>query len=203
MAIDYIAGALRRLLTAYRVLRYRKILSVGTDVHIGLGCYFRATRGITIGDHSYLGKQLMIETNAQIGKFALFGNRVAFVGRHDHEYTRVGIPMRFGRWVGGHDADPIVAGEGVVVEDDVWIGYGATVLSGTRIGRGSIIGVGAVVSRDVEPYDIVAGVPARSVGKRFHSAAEIAAHEKKIASGHFRSSERGYRYWTVQPGDGS
>jgi acetyltransferase-like isoleucine patch superfamily enzyme len=53
----------------------------------------------------------------------------------------------------------------VVIEDDVWIGAKASVLKGVCIGRGAIVGVGAVVTRDVEPFAIVAGVPARLVGR--------------------------------------
>jgi maltose O-acetyltransferase len=49
----------------------------------------------------------------------------------------------------------------IVIEDDVWIGAHVTILPGLRIGRGAIIGAGAVVNRDVAPYTIVAGVPAR------------------------------------------
>jgi len=52
----------------------------------------------------------------------------------------------------------------VVIEDDVWIGAKASVLKGVRIGRGAIVGVGAVVTRDVAPFSVVAGVPARPVG---------------------------------------
>lgn len=52
----------------------------------------------------------------------------------------------------------------VSIEDDVWIGAKASVLKGVRIGRGAIVGVGAVVTRNVEPFSVVAGVPARPVG---------------------------------------
>jgi acetyltransferase-like isoleucine patch superfamily enzyme len=52
----------------------------------------------------------------------------------------------------------------VVIEEDVWIGAKASVLRGVRIGRGAIVGTGAVVTRDVEPFAVVAGVPARVVG---------------------------------------
>jgi acetyltransferase-like isoleucine patch superfamily enzyme len=55
----------------------------------------------------------------------------------------------------------------VVIGNDVWIGYGATILSGVRIGDGAVIGARALVARDVEPYAIVAGNPARLVRKRF------------------------------------
>lgn len=53
------------------------------------------------------------------------------------------------------------------VGNDVWIGGGAIVLSGLRVGHGAVIGAGAVVTKDIEPYSIVAGVPARKIGMRF------------------------------------
>jgi acetyltransferase-like isoleucine patch superfamily enzyme len=59
----------------------------------------------------------------------------------------------------------------------VWIGYGAIVLSGVTIGRGSIVAAGAVVSSDVSRYSIVAGVPAKEVAKRF-SLDDIQRHEE-------------------------
>lgn len=52
----------------------------------------------------------------------------------------------------------------VTIEDDVWIGAGAIVLPGVRIGRGAIVGAGAVVTSDVEPFSIVGGVPAKLIG---------------------------------------
>lgn len=55
----------------------------------------------------------------------------------------------------------------VMIGNDVWIGYGATILSGVTIGDGAVVAARAVVTRDVEPYAIVAGNPARVVRKRF------------------------------------
>jgi len=193
-------AALRRLATRWRVWRNPSIKHCGNDVHIGTGCRFWASQGISIGDQSYVGKEVTIETNAQIGRYALIANRVALVGRNDHEYSRIGVPTRFGRWVGGRDADPVVVNACVVLEDDVWLGFSATVLSGVRIGRGAIVAAGALVVADVPPYSIVGGVPARLLGQRFADLAEIEAHERAIATGTFEFSERGYEFWTVRPG---
>ena len=55
----------------------------------------------------------------------------------------------------------------IVVDDDVWIGYGATILSGVHIGQGAIVAAGAVVAKDVPPYAVVGGVPAKVIKYRF------------------------------------
>ncbi len=56
----------------------------------------------------------------------------------------------------------------IIVDDDVWIGYGATILSGVHIGQGAVVAAGAVVSKDVPPYAIVGGVPAKVIKYRFN-----------------------------------
>lgn len=55
----------------------------------------------------------------------------------------------------------------IIVEDDVWIGYGATIMSGVHIGQGAVVAAGAVVTKDVPPYAIVGGVPAKIIKYRF------------------------------------
>ena len=55
----------------------------------------------------------------------------------------------------------------IVVDDDVWIGYGATIMSGVHIGQGAVVAAGAVVTKDVPPYAIVGGVPAKVIKYRF------------------------------------
>ena len=193
-------AGLRWLATRWRVWRHPSIRSVGDGLHIGKGCRFWAAEGIHFGRQCYVGKDVVIETNARIGDFALIASRAAFVGRHDHGTDRLGVPMRFGPWVGSKDAAPEVRREGIVVEDDVWIGFGAVVLSGVRIGRGAIVAAGTVVTRDVVPYEIVAGVPARSVGRRYGDAFARHRHEAMMAAGRFEFSELGYEHWVVEPG---
>jgi len=73
-----------------------------------------------------------------------------------HVATRTDVPMSSQ----GIYCDP------VVIEDDVWIGLNCTILQGVTIGKGSIIGAGAVVTKDIPPYSIALGVPARVTGQR-------------------------------------
>jgi acetyltransferase-like isoleucine patch superfamily enzyme len=100
----------------------------------------------------------------------LIAHNVAFVGRDDHRYDIVGKTI----W----DSPRGDTGK-CVVEEDVWIGHGAIVLSGVTIGRGSIVGAGAVVVDSVPRYAIVVGVPAEVVGWRF-AAEEIVRHEAAL-----------------------
>jgi len=190
----------RRVQTRLILARKSRFLSYGKDIHVGRGSRFWAPERITIGDSVYIGKEVLIECNAEIGDYVLIANRVAFVGRHDHDFRAVGIPIRFSPWIGSRRRPSPHRGERVVVEPDVWVGYGATVLSGVRLGRGTVVAAGAVVTKSTPAYAIVAGNPARIVGHRFSCEATVEVHEKAIQAGKFVFSERGYDYWIVEPG---
>jgi len=66
-----------------------------------------------------------------------------------------------------HDSCEAISKGSIIVDDDVWIGYGATIMSGVRIGQGAIIAAQSIITRDVPPYTIVAGNPAKIVKYRF------------------------------------
>jgi len=173
----------RRLFQALnRRYAVRTHVTVGRRVHIGVGTVIEAPHGLVIEDDVYIGKYCTIECDGRIGRGTLIGNQVGLVGRADHDHHTVGTLMRYAPWIG----DPsftIQAGDGpLIVEGDSWIGYGAIVLSGTTLGRGSIVAAGAVVTRDVAPYGIVAGVPARPVAMRF-TVEEIERHEAALRRG--------------------
>ncbi len=196
-----LAAALRRLATRWRLARCRAPVCVfGSDLHVGSRPRMWAAERIEIGDHTYLGHEVCIETNCRIGRHVLIANRVALVGRRDHDFRALGVPVRFGHWVGSERTPSPFRGDTVVIDDDVWIGFGATLLSGVHIGRGAIVAAGSVVKGDVAPYTIVGGNPALVVGQRFASTADIAAHEGMVRNGHYRSSEKGFDHWVVRPG---
>ena len=78
------------------------------------------------------------------------------------------FPIFYEEWEHGIWADQAWDNKGdIVVGNDVWIGYEAVILSGVKIGDGAIVGARAVVTKDVPPYTIVGGVPAKPIRKRF------------------------------------
>lgn len=192
---------LRRVRTRFFVLRAGKFLSCGKDFHVGSGGRFWAPNKISIGESVYLGKDVHIECNAVVGDFVLIANRVAMVGRHDHDFRAIGVPVRFSPWIGSRKIKSPHADEAVVIGSDVWVGFGAIILSGVKIGRGAIVAAGSVVTKDVNPYEIVGGNPARKVGDRFCCDKVVQNHERMIESGVFVFSEKGYDHWIVRPGE--
>lgn len=196
-----LSAGLRRVATRLRLLRSSApVRRFGVDLHVGSRPRLWAPQRLEIGDHSYLGHDVCIETNCSIGRHVLIANRVAFVGRRDHDFREIGVPVRFGRWIGSRKTPSPHRHEGVSVGDDAWIGYGAIVLSGVSIGRGAVVAAGSVVKSDVPAYAIVGGNPAVPVGRRFASDDDIARHEAMIAGGRFAFSEKGADHWIVEPG---
>lgn len=196
----YLIALLRRIQTWVAVFGKSSFLAHGCDLHVGEGTRLWAPKKLSIGDYVYIGKQVHIEANCIIGNYCLIANRVAIIGRHDHDFCAVGYPVRFSPWLNSKKIQSPYSDEMAKIEDDVWIGYGAIVLTGVTIGRGAIIAAGSVVTHDVLAYSIVAGVPARLVGKRFSDASMIAKHEHSIKEGTFVFSEKGYDYCTIKPG---
>lgn len=194
-----ILAAGRRLQTKIKALACRKVLSHGAHLHLGARTRICAPEKVAVGSNVYIGKDVHIEANCEIGDYCLIANRVAIVGRHDHDFSAVGFPVRYAPWVGSARFSNPYTPEKAVIESDVWIGYGAIVLTGVTIGRGSIVAAGSVVTKSLPPYSIAAGVPAKVIGQRFSDAAVISRHEAAIEAGYFSFSERGYDYCVIEP----
>ncbi len=107
------------------------------------------------------------------------GNNVALVGKYDHNFHQIGVPIRLASQIRDRDYNWKGLASKVIIEDDVWVGFGAIILSGVKIGKGAIIAAGSVVIKDVEPYSIVGGNPAQFIKYRFNKE-EINRHEKKL-----------------------
>ncbi|RWM80805.1 MAG: CatB-related O-acetyltransferase [Mesorhizobium sp.] len=170
-------AVVRRL---YRLLAVRRNVEVGPGFVVGRGSYLASPKRLVIGRHVSIGSYCWIACDGEIGDGVLISSFVGFVGRKDHDMRHVGRLIVDAPWVyanGGKLAQPEDA---IHVEDDVWIGFGATLLSGIRVGRGAIVGAAAVVTKDVPPYAIVVGNPATVVAFRF-TAEEIIRHETLLA----------------------
>lgn len=175
------AGPAKSLLErCHRRYAVRENVRLGQRVHVGLGSTLWAPRRMVVGDDVYIGKFCTIECDGSIGNGVLIANQVGLVGRLDHDFRTLGLPVRLSPWIGGKG----YSGGGLELEvrigDDVWIGYGSIVLSGVTIGRGAIIAAGAVVVEDVPAYAIVRGNPGVVVGRRF-GPDEIQQHEALLA----------------------
>jgi len=136
-----------------------------------------------LGDYTYLMERVQLDFTT-IGKFGNIASD-ARLGPTNHPIDRPSahhFTYRSAMYDLGED-DPSVfewrADQPVEVGHDVWIGHGAVVLPGVEIGTGAVIGAGSVVTRDVEPYTVVAGVPAALIRRRFdpETAARIKATE--------------------------
>ena len=169
-------------------------------LHIGKGAILWAPDFINVGKNVYIGKDVTIECNCSIGDFCLIANRAGFIGIRDHDFSAVGIPIRFAPWVGAEVHPNNYRKEAVKIGDDVWIGFNAIVVTGVTIGDGAIVAAGAVVTKKVAPYTIVAGVPAQTIGQRFKDQKLIESHREGIRKGTFIFSERGFDHHTIISG---
>jgi chloramphenicol O-acetyltransferase type B len=166
-SIHFLVRQLKQLRNLWlRKVKWRRY-NIGAGFHAGRNVVLWAKSHLSIGVNCYIGRESQIECDAVIGHNVIMANRVAFVGRYDHNYLQVGTPTRLAKEIRDDDYDWKGLGLKVVVEDDVWIGYGAIILSGVTLGEGSIVASGSVVTKDVPPYTIVGGNPARLLGKRF------------------------------------
>ena len=137
-----------------RKLYYRFLnVKIGRGSEISMGVFIMGPGGLKIGEYTHVNPACLLDAR---GGGVIIGNRVSvshrvviMTGTHDI-----------------HSPDFATSFEPVRISDYVWIGVGATILKGVVIGEGAVVAAGAVVTKDVEPYTIVGGVPARKIGTR-------------------------------------
>jgi acetyltransferase-like isoleucine patch superfamily enzyme len=131
---------------------------IGRNVFIGRNSILYCQNGdIYIDDHSNIGSncQIFSAKVVSIGKKVLVGAYSYFVGG-GHKSDRIDIPM----------IDQGREAKGITLKDDVWVGAGVKVLDGLTVNESSILGTGAVVTKDVPMYAIVGGIPAKVIKDR-------------------------------------
>jgi acetyltransferase-like isoleucine patch superfamily enzyme len=163
-------------------LRFADNIILGHGVYLDQGTYLHACpKGIKIGDQTIVmhgavlhvynfrdlpGSGITIGRNSLIGEYSVIrgqggvtiGDRVytspfSQIIAVNHVFDNPDIPF----------VDQGITAEGVVIEDDVWIGSGAVITDGVRVGKGAVIAAGAVVTKDVPAHTVVGGVPARPI----------------------------------------
>ena len=151
-------------------------MEIGRWVHIGDGNAIRCHEGsLRIGDKVVLGKDNVVNTylDVEIGASTLIADWV-YITDFDHRYADVTVPIK----------DQGIVKSPVRIGPDCWIATKVTVLRGTRVGRGCVLGAHAVVKGDVPDGSIAVGAPARVVRNRLDdweaSAAARAAHEAAL-----------------------
>ena len=134
------------------IAKHTTIQCTGVIRHLGIG--------LTIGDNSAIGAYSFLgaQGGITIGENVIMGPRVG-LHAENHLYDDPTIPIR-------------LQGErrqGIVIEDNCWIGASSIILDGVQIGYGSVIAAGSVVTKNVAPYSVMAGVPARLIRIRIES----------------------------------
>lgn len=129
----------------------------GENVNVEKGVFFGNGSAIRIGNNSGLGINCNVG-HVKIGNNVLMGRDVIIMSTM-HQFADLNIPIRL---------QGCTLPKEVTIEDDVWIGHRVIIMPGIKIRKGSIVGAGAVITKDVPEYSIVGGVPAKVIRYRYN-----------------------------------
>ena len=155
----------------YYMLRYRCLINMKANVQLSSAIKFGT--GSTIKQFAIISTsvgQIILGKECNLGQFSIIAtkNKDVLIG----DYVRIGPHVNIiasNRIFKRRDIPILKQGiveKGIKIGNDVWIGAGSSILDGVNIGDGAVIAAGAVVNRDVPPYSIVGGVPAKVIGQR-------------------------------------
>lgn len=154
--------AARSVLMFYRRIK-NGLHSVDRTFYMASGSHI--CKDLTAGKYSFIGMNCIIGPKVKIGRYSMLANNVSVIGG-DHIFTDPTKPIIF-------SGRPVV--QETNIGDDVWVGAFSIIMSGVEIGDGAIVGAGSVVTKNIQPYSIYAGVPAKFIRMRFNED-EIKTH---------------------------
>ncbi len=136
-----------------------------------------------VDDFTYIGGNCVL-MNCRLGKFCSIAPGVLIgLGKHPVSESISTYPGFYKGYASGYtkfaEAVPFKEYEEITIANDVWIGAGAILLDGITVGNGAIIGAGSVVTKNVEPFEVVGGCPAKHIKWRFDKADRIRIQETK------------------------
>lgn len=126
-------------------------------------------QSVEVGKYTYGGLHVLNDrpdVKLKIGNFCSIAQSVVFLLGFDHPTNHIST-YPFKVMVTGTETREAISKGNIVIDDDVWIAYGAQIMSGVHIHQGAIVAAGAVVTKDVPAYAIVGGVPAKVLKYRF------------------------------------
>lgn len=151
-----------RTIIDYSIVGFKNVEFKGRNI-VPENCKFFGK--IVIGYKSTLGANSYFHGNISIGKYCQLGSNVAI---HSTSHPLNYLTTYVNRNLFDGELTNLKTVGSLKIGHDVWIGHGAILLGNISIGNGAIIGAGAVVNKDVKPFSVVAGVPAKFIRMRFH-----------------------------------
>lgn len=144
----------------------KKQVQIGRNVSIDgtLEVYEKGL--LTIGDYSFVGRaRIYAAQSVSIGEYCLISDNVCIMDSDLHPRSAQARKWIAQNWADGQFPDVYsnVNSKPVVLRPHAWIGYGSAILKGTTVGEGAIVGAGSIVTKNVEPWTIVFGNPARFI----------------------------------------
>lgn len=174
--MDILAVLYNKLL--YRPYVRRRLKHAGRGFRLGYASEFLQPGLFRIGNNFFTGPHCYFDTNqfspVRIGDDVMFGPYCKLIGgNHDYSYTKG--PLSDHRFPRPHQKE-------IIIENGVWIGANAVILTGAQIGEGSIIGAMGLVNHVVPPYTVAVGVPAKRLFARFHDDNDLADILRNVGS---------------------
>jgi acetyltransferase-like isoleucine patch superfamily enzyme len=161
-------ASLYRLFKRIKIRFFYGLKFVHPTFNIGGKC--KISPDLIAGEYAFVGKNSLIYPGVSIGRYSMLAQNVQIIG-DDHNFNIPGMPSTF-------SGRPKL--KRTLIGRDVWIGANSIVMVGVKIGDGSIIAAGSIVTKDVLPFSIVAGIPAKLIRYRFNTEFDFEKHKQML-----------------------